>query len=122
MEGVKKLSRLQAGMMLPLLYETQYGIYDHTNPLNVRPMSAEQFHPAYDTYKDSLLNDLVFRYEENNIHDIFHITFHEYIALPRVVALQYDENARWFRKKRDEKAAAAAKEAEAKMRGIPGGN
>lgn len=109
MENVKRLSPLKAKLVLPMLYETEYGICDHLQLSETRPLSAEEFQPAYDIQEDSLLNDLIFRYEENSIYDILHLSFFEYIELPRHVTLTLDANARFFRKKRDDKQAELLK-------------
>lgn len=97
---VKKMNRVEAKMLLPMLYETQYQIFDHVKQSN-KPMASVAYHDAYDTYKDSLFNDLVYRYEENGIHEVYHMTFLEYINLPKTVTLQLDEQARWVRQRRD---------------------
>ena len=117
MENVKKLNRVEAKLMLPLLYETQYGIFDHTSQAAKKPMAGDSFRPAYDTHKDSILNDLCFRYEENSIFDIFHLSFFDYINLPRAVTNQLDENARSIRKKRDAVMDQANKKMKASIEG-----
>lgn len=109
MSKVKKMNKVEAKMILPMLYETQYGIFDHVKESN-KPMASVAYHDAYDTYTDSLFNDLVYRYEENGIHEVYHMTFLEYINLPKTVTLQLDEQARWVRQRRDK----ALKEAQAK--------
>ena len=103
--------------MLPLLYETQYGIFDHTSQSAKKPMAGDSFHPAHDTYKESILNDLCFRYEENSIYDIFHLSFFDYISLPRAVTNQLDENARALRERRDAALNSADKKFKAGLEG-----
>lgn len=109
MNQVKKMSRVEAKMVLPMLYETQYQIFDHVRESN-KPMASVAYHDAYDTYKDSLFNDLVYRYEENGIHDVYHMGFLEYINLPKTVTLQLDEQARWVRQRRDKALQDAKKQ------------
>ena len=88
---------------MPQLYETQYGIFDHTQPLKHKPMSAIEFNPAYDSFKVSPLIDIIARYEENSISDVLHMTFLEYINLPRHITQLLDEQARAIRKTRDQR-------------------
>ena len=108
------MSRVEAKMILPMLYETKYGIFDHVRASD-KPMASVMYHDAYDTYKDSLFNDLVFRYEENGIFEVYHMTFLEYINLPKTVTLQLDEQARKVRKRRDDALKQAQQQSAAKL-------
>ena len=94
------MGKVEAKVLLPMLYETKYGIFDHVRE-STKPMASVEYHEAYDTYKDSLFNDLVYRYEENGIYEVYHMTFLEYINLPKTVTLQLDEQSRWVRERRD---------------------
>ena len=111
---VKKMGRVEAKMILPMLYETQYQVFDHVRGSN-QPMASVAYHDAYDTYKDSLFNDLVYRYEENGIHEVYHMTFLEYINLPKNVTLQLDEQARRVRQRRDKALKEAQQQTSASI-------
>lgn len=115
------MGRVEAKLILSLLYETQYGIYDHTNTGGNRPMAGVAYHPAYDTYAESLLNDLAFRYEENGIWDVFHISFDAYINKPRIYTLQLDDQARQIKQRRDERLRVDASKAEQRFKNELGG-
>lgn len=66
------------------LYETMYGLYDHTKDQN-RPMSTVAFHSGEDINKDSLLEQSMQVYVRKGIKDLFGISYLEFIGLPHDV-------------------------------------
>ena len=56
------------------------------------PFACIRAFPDEDSWKDSLFDDLIFRYVKNRIKERLDISFREYIKLPMPVARYLDKN------------------------------
>jgi hypothetical protein len=67
------------------LYETTYGIYDHTRK-DKSPFSSVLFHDVEDSYIGTLLEKDIESYKTHRIGEIFRLSLLEFLNLPSPVA------------------------------------
>ena len=70
------------------MYDTNYGIYNHLNPHNNRPLASVAFHPGEDVNENSLLRNALKVYIDNDIGNLTKLSLVDYLELPSdVVAI-----------------------------------
>lgn len=83
----------QTQLVLREMYETQYGIFNHEDPIHMRerPLSLVALHPKENTTKWSRLYQTIRRYDLHDIHAKFGLSLPEFLELPRdIVELLFE--------------------------------
>lgn len=69
------------------LYETVYGIFNHLHPTaRNRPLASVAMFPSEDINDSGLLEVVIRRYIEKDIHSIFGLNLEEFLNLPMDIA------------------------------------
>ena len=85
LRDLPKLDSVNSQIVMHDLYETTYGIYDHTRK-DSHPFSSVLFNEVEDSSIGSLLEADVEAYKKHRIGDIFHLNLLEFLNLPSPVA------------------------------------
>ncbi len=86
----------QTQLVLREMYETQYGIFNHDDPINERerPLSIVALHPKENWTKWSRLYRTIRRYDFHDIKGKFGLSLTEFLELPReIVELLFEISA-----------------------------
>lgn len=65
------------------LYETRFGIYDHTPRPGKSGLASILHHPREEYYLNSPLRDAIEEFAIYNLGELFHISLYEYLNLPK---------------------------------------
>jgi hypothetical protein len=77
------------------LYNKEFGLYDCFAPMAAKePLAVVRAFPEEDPIRETYLVDLCYRYYECKIHEFFHLSLTEYMALPMPYARKLDDIAR----------------------------
>ena len=82
---VKSLCSSDAALVMGEMYESAYGIYDHTKIDPNRPLISVAFHEAEDTLATSALYEQINRFSDLKVFKYFGISLIEYLGLPTYV-------------------------------------
>lgn len=85
---VKSLCSSDAALVMGEMYESAYGIYDHTKIDPNRPLISVAFHEAEDTLATSALYEQINRFADLKIFKYFGISLTEYLDLPTYVCTE----------------------------------
>jgi hypothetical protein len=75
------------------MYETSYGIFDHSKKLGKRPMASVAMHESEDVNKGSFLQEAIDTFVKRNIKDTFGLSILEYLELPSDICAMLTETA-----------------------------
>lgn len=85
------MTSIESKLVLTDFYDLELGI---KKPDDVaKPMSSVLYHEEEDTVTSPELNALIRQYNNNKIYDYYHLTFMEYLELPRSITLVLAEQA-----------------------------
>lgn len=65
------------------MYEVHYGICNHLDRNNARPLASVALHPAEDINTGSFLEESIRLYISRNIKELYHLSLIEFMELPR---------------------------------------
>lgn len=85
LRNLPQLDSVNGQIVMRDLYETTYGIYDHTRK-DRHPFSSVLFNEVEDGSIGSLLEADMESYKKHRIGDIFHLNLLEFLNLPSPVA------------------------------------
>lgn len=82
-----KLDGPHAQKVMYDLYETVYGVFNHLHPSSRnRPLASVAMFPSEDINDSGLLELVIRRYVEKDIHSIFGLNLEEFLNLPMDIA------------------------------------
>lgn len=84
--------KMETKALLREAYETTYGIYDHTQP-GAKPLASVAYREAEDPELYSPYREFARRFRRLRVGDVFHISWVEFLALPKSRALGLIEEA-----------------------------
>jgi hypothetical protein len=85
---------ISAKLVLQEEYETMYGIYNHDDPYNQRPLALVGMQPKEDVSRYSKLYRTIRRYSFHEIHSKFGLSLTEFLDLPHdIVELLFEISA-----------------------------
>ena len=71
-----------ASLLMLDRYETAYGIYNHSNPIDNRPLALVGMHWSEDSASGSLMYERISQHMNNNIYKYFGLSLTEFLDLP----------------------------------------
>lgn len=69
-------------LMTRMLYDIDYGIFDHRAKSRERPMAAVAMHPAENIIEGSMQYEVIRNYHRFNINKVFSMSLFDYLELP----------------------------------------
>lgn len=82
LEKLPKLDSIDGRMVMQDLYETEYGIWNHLDKSNKRPLGSVAFFDSEDFNEGSLLEDAIRTYTAKNIGEYTKLSLTEFLDLP----------------------------------------
>lgn len=82
LRAAPKLCSTDVRIVMLELYETEYGIYNHRDDSQQRPMANIAMHAAENTSEGSLLYERMRLFAENKVGIHFNVSFMEFLEQP----------------------------------------
>lgn len=95
-EHLPKLCSTDATIMATIEYDTYYGIYDHRRFEVERPMGLMGLHPAENAFYTHPLFDCARNFRRGRIHELFGLSFKDYLELTHPMIEMLTELANEF--------------------------
>lgn len=73
---------VNAELMTRMLFDIDYGIFDHREKSRERPMAAVAMHPAENLIEGSMQYEVIRNFHRFNVHKLFGMTLFDYLELP----------------------------------------
>ena len=84
----------EAHWLKNILYNQDFGLYDHFSGGKNEPFAAVRAFPEEDFIRESYFQDVCVRYYQNGIYDFFKMTLMQYMRLPMPYARELDRIAK----------------------------
>lgn len=88
-----KLSSIEAAIFMNEVYETKFGIHNHFNGPNRKPLDSVTLHRTEENGQTSALDEAFDVYISNGIKDVFGMSLSEYLSLPSEICKSLVEKA-----------------------------